>query len=309
MNKRTLLIWHLRFCISILLLIVPGILPLAAANLQVTIVQSNDNSYYNQTRISLEQQLNSDFQVLVVNTDSIASQKSTLNTSDIIITLGIDAALEISGKFTNSKIISAYITLKQQQQYQAQLKDHSIVLLNQPLSRYLEFAGFMLHPRSIGIINQDKIILTKRQKQTLLQLKLKLQQYEFRPDTSLLTIVRNLLKQNDVHLMLPDEHIYNRDTLKGILLTSYRNRKPVISYSPSHVKAGALASIYSSPSDIGLHIASTIMRSTDQTGQAKPTIEYAQHFSISVNKRVAHALEINLPDEAEFSSSLNKVQK
>ena len=116
--------WRLEFYLSLLLWLMSGLLPLVAANIQVTIVRNNDNSYYSQTRQSLTQQLNADFLVSVVGTDFVASQGKKLNASDIIITMGIDAALEISGKFSKSKIISAYITLKQQRQYQTQLESH-----------------------------------------------------------------------------------------------------------------------------------------------------------------------------------------
>ena len=308
MKKRKESVWSLQICVSILLLMSSGFLPLAAANVQVTIVQSNDNSFYDQTRQGLKHQLTADFQLSVISADTITTQEKRLRTSDIIITLGIDAALKISGKFTTRKIISAYITLRQQQQYQVELEDHTVVLLNQPLSRYFAFTSLMLQPESIGIINQKKLILDKRQKKTLSQFNLNLRQYELQAEANPISTVRSLLRHNDAHLMLPEENIYNRDTLKGILLTSYRSRKPVISYSPSHVKAGALASIFSSPSDIGSHLASIVGRLINKPNQVKPAVEFAQYFSVAVNKRVAHALSIKLPDEAQLISELKAMQ-
>ena len=308
MNNRKDSIRSLQICLSILLLIVPCLVSLATASIQITIVKSNDNSYYDQTEQALTQQLGVDFQLSVINTDALVAQEKKLRTSDVIITLGIDAALKISGKFTTNKIISAYITLKQQRQYQAELENHTVVLLNQPLSRYLAFTSLMLKPKSIGIINQKKLTLNQHQNETLKQFNLDLRQYQLEPQSNPLTTVRTLLKHNDVHLILPEESIYNRDTLKGILLTSYRSRKPVISYSPSHVKAGALASVFSSPSDIGSHLSSIIKRFASKSKPAKPTVEFAQHFSIAINKRVAHALGVNLPDETRLLSQLKEMR-
>jgi putative ABC transport system substrate-binding protein len=290
-----------------LLLVVPSLLPLAAANVQIAVIQSNGNPYFEQTNQSLNRQLDHTFQISVTNADTIDTQHQNLQASDIIITLGIDAALKIAKKYDTKNIISAYITLNQQQRHQTKLDNHSLVLLDQPLSRYLAFTALMLQPRSVGIINSKKLALNKKQYDMLSKFNLILRQYGLQKQANPLITVRQLLKNNDVHLLLPDEGIYNRNTLKGILLTSYRSRKPVISYSPSHVRAGALASIFSSPSDIGAHLASVIKRLTVERSQTKPIIEFAQYFSIAVNIRVARALGVNLPDEAKLTDRLNEL--
>jgi putative ABC transport system substrate-binding protein len=291
-----------------LLLIIPRlVLPVSAANVQITVIQSNSNAYFEKTNQSLIRQLGDTFQVTVINADTIDKQRRTLQSSDIIITLGIDAALKIAKKYDTKNIVSAYVTLNQQQRHQTKLDNHNIVLLDQPLSRYLAFTALMLQPRSAGIICSKKLTLNKKQQDILRKFDLNLQQYEFQKKSNLLTMVRQLLKNNDAHLLLPDDNVYNPNTLKGILLTSYRSRKPVISYSPSHVKAGALASIFSSPSDIGSQLASVIRRLTDNPAQTKPLLKFAQFFSIAVNRRVAHALGIKLPDNVKITERLNEL--
>lgn len=292
-----------------LLLIAPNLIPLAAADLQITVIQNNDNRYFEQTNKNLDILLGETFKISVISTDAIGAEHQRLQVSDFIITLGIDAALKIAKKYDSKKIVSAYITLKQQHRYQDELDSHTIVLLDQPLSRYLAFTALILQPRSIGIISSNKLTLNKKQTKVLSELNFNLQQYEFQQQANPLTIVRQLLKNNDAHLLLPDDGVYNRNTLKGILLTSYRSRKPVISYSPSHVKAGALASIFSSPSDIGVQLASVVRRLTSQPSLVKPGIEFAKNFSITVNSRVAHALGINLPDETELTDRLNELSQ
>ncbi|MFT5225086.1 MAG: putative ABC transport system substrate-binding protein [Polaribacter sp.] len=294
----------------LLVVVVPSLLPIAAAaSIQIAVIQSNGNPYFEETNQSLNHQLDDTFQLSVINANTINLQHQTLQASDIIVTLGIDAALKIAKKYGSKNIVSAYITLNQQQRHQALLDNHSLVLLDQPLSRYLAFTALMVQPRSVGIISSKKLTLDKKQRDTLSEFNLNLQQYEFQKQGNLLTTVRQLLVNNDVHLLLPDGSVYNRNTLKGILLTSYRSRKPVISYSPSHVKAGALASIFSSPSDIGSQLASVIKRLAVKRRQDKPIIEFAQYFSIAVNNRVAHALGIDLPDEAKLTDKLNELSQ
>lgn len=295
-----------------LLLVMPGLLlPLAAANVQIAVIQNNDKPYIEQTNQSLTRQLGrgDTFQMSVINADTVDTQHQKLQASDIIITLGIDAALKMAKKYGNKNIVSAYITLNQQQRHQAKLDHHNLVLLDQPLSRYLAFTALMLQPRSVGIINSNKLTLNKNQRDILSEFNLNLRQYELQKQADILTMTRQLLKNNDVHLLLPDDRIYNRNTLKGILLASYHSRKPVISYSPSYVKAGALTSIFSSPSDIGSQLASVIRRLTVKRKQAKPIIKFKQYFSITVNNRVAHALGLNLLDEAKITVRLNELSR
>ncbi len=142
----------------------------------------------------------------------------------------------------------------------------------------------------------------------LKDLPLELNQYRVDPINKLLPVLRHLLAQNDLLLMLPRQSIYNRDTLKGVLLTSYRNRKPAISYSPAHVKSGALASIYSSPIDIGRHLALLVNRRLQKPGYKAPAFEYARFYSIATNRRVARALDISLPTESELRSALDRLE-
>ena len=136
------------------------------------------------------------------------------------------------------------------------------------------------------------------------QLEIQLNQFQVDADNKLLPVLRELLTRNDALLMLPRSALYNRDSLKGVLLTSYRNRKPAISYSPAHVRAGALASIYSSPNDIGRHLAQVIEQ---VSARLEDGFEFARYYSISSNRRVARALALTLPDESSLRSALDQV--
>jgi putative ABC transport system substrate-binding protein len=64
-------------------------------------------------------------------------------------------------------------------------------------------------------------------------------------DDNITDKIKHALHHSDVLLALPDSNIYNSKTVKNILLTSYRYRKPVIGFSKNFVDAGALAAIYS----------------------------------------------------------------
>ncbi len=108
--------------------------------------------------------------------------------------------------------------------------------------------------------------------------------------------IKNALKHSDLLLALPDKKIYNSNTVKNILLTSYRFRKPVIAFSRNFVNAGALASIHSDEKQIAATAIDIISDYLKSDGHFKHTANYPLDFNISINKQVFRALDIDTPD-------------
>ena len=230
---------------SILLVLPPAMVAQAAS--PVVIVKSSDNTYYNQTIKTLTRHVaTADVEVVMMEDLSGPARSNSL-----YVALGQGAVEAVTALGEDVSAINAYLTLEQY--HRLPNKRQLTVLLDQPLHRYLAFSKYTLQADSIGIIAETRIFLNRPESDLLDRLGLALNQYQVDPEHKLLPTLRLLLQQNDALLMLPRQSIYNRDSLKGVLLTSYRGRKPVISYSPAHVKSGALASIYSSPIDIGRH--------------------------------------------------------
>ncbi|MCP4187399.1 MAG: hypothetical protein GY763_07335 [Gammaproteobacteria bacterium] len=272
----------------------------------ITIVKSSNNSYYNLTIDSLIERSPKDISFEVVLADSSHFNNLTLLKTNPVISLGSKATSRVLGKFSDQPVISSYITNNQLQSLSPTATNHFPVLLEQPFERYLAFSQKLLKLNSLGIINRQPQLLTRRQKIILTQLNLNLRQFQTDKPESLLRTIRQLKSQSDALLILPDQNLFNRNTLKGVLLTSYRNRIPVISYSPAHVKSGALASIYSSPEDIGHHLAdllSQYLRNKLKPGQ---TPQLARYFSISINSRVAYSLGLRLPKESDIRQFIDE---
>jgi hypothetical protein len=107
--------------------------------------------------------------------------------------------------------------------------------------------------------------------------------------------IKHALHHSDVLLALPDSNIYNSKTVKNILLTSYRYRKPVIAFSKNFVNAGALAAIYSDTENIAMSASKLIEQYLYITTSLEP-INYPDAFDISINRQVFRALDIPIPD-------------
>lgn len=120
-------------------------------------------------------------------------------------------------------------------------------------------------------------------------------------EADLLPSLKKLLAECDVLLAVPDPLLYNRNTAQTILLTTYRHRIPLFGFSPSYVKAGALAAVYSLPEQIGRQAAETLRLAVEQR---LPQPQAPRYFSVGVNPQVARSLELDVDDETTLGNKL-----
>ncbi|MCP4078043.1 MAG: hypothetical protein GY744_17875 [Gammaproteobacteria bacterium] len=272
------------------------------------IIKSGDNNFFNRTVEQLINQTHGQAKFHIKTVDDLKPDDTLLNSSAIIITLGMDAAIFLNDKKHDQPVIHSYIA--EFQYFKNEKRDnHYNIILDQPLQRYLSFIKYLLGKQNIGIIKQQE---NKIKQETLNKLSstlnLNLDQQVFETGDNPVNIVRDLLQKNDVLLSLPDPEIYNRQSLKGILLTTYRQNKPMISYSPAHVRSGALAAIFSSPETIGNQVAEMLNKFLSDSQFIPTQYSYASEFDILINHRVARSLGIKLADKNEILKQLKMEQ-
>lgn len=109
--------------------------------------------------------------------------------------------------------------------------------------------------------------------------------------------IEPVLSRSDVFIPLSDSRLINIATAKWILHLSYRHKVPVIAFSKSYLKAGALAAIYSSPSDVARDTAEWLLNvgELEAGGLYKPN-----HYSLNFNQSVAANLKIKLKAEKTY---------
>jgi putative tryptophan/tyrosine transport system substrate-binding protein len=120
--------------------------------------------------------------------------------------------------------------------------------------------------------------------------------------------IDKLLQNSDVLLALPDYKIYNRHSVKNILLSAYRLRIPVVGFSDSFVNAGAVAATYSSPDQIARQLTSIILDRMKNGALPDTGTVYPEYFSVSTNRQVANALYISLPSENSIKLSIQRME-
>lgn len=123
---------------------------------------------------------------------------------------------------------------------------------------------------------------------------------ECEADERLLTTLNALLGRADALLAVPDGGIYRRNSIKAILITAFRQQKPVIGYSAALANAGALAALYVTPAQVARQTADLILAGAVPL----PAASGPSQFAIAINSNVAQALGIAVPDEATLRQSM-----
>lgn len=105
-------------------------------------------------------------------------------------------------------------------------------------------------------------------------------------------INRALIQARDAEaiMAIPDESIYNAQNIRTILLSTYQRNQPVLGFSTSLVRAGALGTTYSTVEDMAAQIGE-LFHEYLSTGRV-PAAQYPKYFSVLVNDSVSRSLNI-----------------
>jgi len=173
---------------------------------------------------------------------------------------------------------------------------HSAVFIDQPAARQLEFVRLVQPPiHSVGIllgegsqVLESEFLAAAREKG--------LQLYPRKiEDDRLSTALQMLLPDIDALLAVPDPTVFNSQTAPNILAAAYRQRVPLIGFSPAYTRAGALASLHSTPAQIGRRGGEMLVQAI--AGGQFPPPQSAREFMVSVNHDVARSFGLALSEE------------
>jgi len=252
-----------------------------------------------------------------VHIDIVAHQN--LQTTDfdksdykLIVSLGQTAAKAVQKEKLS---IPHLYTLISERLYREKLRidapaEHSAIFLDQRLSRQLTLCKIIKRNPHLGVLLREPIGQTStklHQLATNLGIKLNLR---IVTDTKHIGYdLKDLLRDSNILLALPDARIYNKKTIFNILLSSYHSQIPLIGFSSAYVKAGAVAAVYSSSRQIGTHIGELVFEFVTTDSSTLPGLAYAKYFSVSVNRQVAKSLGISLPSEDAILQTINEAEK
>jgi len=219
---------------------------------------------------------------------------------DLIVTAGSQALRNTLAGGGSTPIIATLLPRQSYEQIVAKLPAPrpriTAITLDQPAARQASFLRRLLpDQKRVGIVlGDDNPVNMAQLRQQLSAVGLSLDSESASEHAGgLLGALNTLLPRVNVLLAQPDSSIYKRDNIKAILVTSYRHQRPVVAYSAAFVKAGALAALYTTPTQIAGQTAELILGpGALPAGAISPSM-----FAISINQNVAQALGLGVPDE------------
>lgn len=269
------------------------------------LVAGSDNQSFNLLfRDRLQQALPRDTTISTYSREaSIASPEA------LVIAVGSSAVNDVVQQEPRPPMLALMISDTQFEQY-ADLTGAplSAIYLNPPLKRQA-LLGQQILPQASTLA----ILAQAGEEQRFHELANELEAFglELRVFTvtspgNLVATLNRALNFADFLLGTPDPEVYNRQTIKHILLTTYRHNRVLIGPERAFVQAGALASTYT-PTEIIIERATDIAQQFMSDGTL-PAASYPEQFSVLFNKQVARSLNIPLPDKDAIVQRLRALE-
>ena len=306
---------------SLLLLVFTCSYAIADRKYNVLFVASKPSADYVEVLNSVKQQLEVksperyEFNTVFISSES--NLKADLAAADFVVTVGTAAADTVFSTRPKAPILSVLIT---ENALSALTEKHygsieaafaaqvSSICLDQPVTRSIQLAkllvpgssgvGMMLGPASVHRQAELSKYITGSGLQS--------QFVSISAKDNPIHKIEPVLSRSDVFIPISDSRLINIATAKWILHLSYRHKVPVIAFSKSYLKAGALAAIYSTPADVAQDTAEWLIKFKSE---AVGDLHKPAHYSLDFNQSVAANLKIKLETEQFYRDQFNQEVK
>lgn len=302
----------LRYLLGLALLVVclSGVSAPALAA-RVAVVLSDDSAPYQEVYQVIRAYLDdSGHEAVRLDTAGLASV--ALKDARLVVAVGVRAADALAARPGSPPVLAVLVPRTWYAKTgRARLTDEgnrqfSAIYIDQPLERQAALIRLAFpEARRVGVLLSDNQAGLLGELETAMRAqRLSLVHATLVKDERLITPLENVLSDADLLLALPDPLVFNRNTAQSILLTSYRYRDPVLGYSRSLTRAGALLSLHSSPAEIGRQTAEWVKSALLEAVVRLPAPADPAYFSISINDQVARSLGFSLPPAADLEKRL-----
>ncbi len=228
---------------------------------------------------------------------------ASLNEARLLVAVGVRAAEALAGLPNRTPLLAVlvprswYLATGRAALIAGGRRSVSAIYIDQPFERQTQLIRLAFpDARRVGVLlSADQAGLLDELDAALRSQRLGLVSAVLAEDERMISALENVLAEADLLLAVPDPQVFNRNTAQSIFLTSYRYRDPVVGYSRSLTRAGALLSLHSSPAQIGRQSAESISNALSNPSIRLPAPAYPAYFSVSVNEQVARSLGLAVP--------------
>jgi putative tryptophan/tyrosine transport system substrate-binding protein len=287
------------------------VLPPAWAEGVIHLILSDNGAAYQEASDAFRAEIGSRAAVKVWTLQELAAEQAQIlsRTTGLLAPVGVKAARFVAEHHVGQAPVLALMiprAASEKLEWPSSLGRRKIsgIFIDQPPSRSLGLVeaafpaarrvGLVISPENAGVIREFGKEATQRNLRLVVE--------TINSPEEVASALRRVLQDSDALLLVPDAIAINAGNAQNVLLTTYRFRIPVIGFSQGLSRAGAVASVYSTPRQIGQQGAQFALRLED-SGELPPP-QHAGEFSVGFNPHVARSLGIALPNEADIRRKL-----
>ena len=270
-------------------------LPATEQDKPVVFLYKSDVEAYRIFQKTINQLRNSDSKksrpFLFLDTRALSSNdiKLHVQSASLVVTLGLYSTRELTGLDNSTPRIHSLISLENYQKIKevnrAGSRNNCALVIDQPLERVVSTAKkYLPNLQRIGIITDPDSDVGNDQHIAGIEII-----YEYLGNDIHSTIRNFAEKSVDIIVATQNSSIYNNETARNILISSYHFNIPLIGYSESFVKAGAILGVYSTPAAYAVDVYGLI-KNPDNCSNS--TIMYSSEYITKTNPQVANSLGI-----------------
>ena len=284
---------------------------------QVAIVMSVDSAPYQEVYQVIRAHLDAaGHEVSQAYADGLTASSLPLNEARLVVAVGVRAAELLSTLPNRSPVLAVlvprawYIKTGRLRLSDGGRRNVSAIYLDQPFDRQAKLIRLAFpEVLRVGVLlSAEQSSLLGELEDALRPQRLGLIHATVAEDDRLMTPLEQVLGEADLLLAIPDPLVFNRNTAQSLFLTSYRYRDPVVGYSRSMARAGALVSLYSTPAQIARQAAEWVGNALNGATVRLPLPAHPLYFEVSINEQVARSLGFSLPSEAELEKRLGEMR-
>lgn len=272
----------------------------AADIVRIDIVIAAANPNLEEFAKEIQHELQQQLQDLPVTIRTSAEAESTAANRALLINVGDQlVSWTYSEKNHYAATINFYVNstdLNIDKHYDGKI---SALYRDQPLSRQLRLAKLLIpHLKKVAVLYDRALPISLTQLQHESGTEIETLNIHDTPNWA--KSLSQLMQSSDALLGVDDPLVYNGESIRSILLTTYRHGKVLIGPSRPFVNAGSLASCYTSSADYLQQLAAMV-KTRLQSGRL-PGPQYPRTFNVAVNPQIAVSLNLSIPDEKALSA-------
>lgn len=283
----------------------------AAAPHRVVIVTSSADGVYAEAATTLRTLIETSMPTLEVETRGWENATAaTFADSRIVVTVGTQAARVVAHLGITQPLLHILLPASTYEKLPPARTGAAVsaIYLDQPPERQLALIRLALPDwKRIALLTSpggDRAL--RRLAELAREKQIEVREATIAADRDLYPALQQVLTEPAVLLATPDPQIFNSYTVQNVLLTAYRHRSPVVGFSSSYVRAGALFALYSTPAQIAGQAADAVFRVA--RGESLPPPRAPRQFEVAVNANVARSLGIMLESGERLTAELQRME-